>query len=198
METLYEVEKRVEDWNSKYPPGTRVVLTDDLDQEHETVTRSPAWVIGGHTAVVEVEGRAGGYSLSRITPQSQGNSATGGEMGPEDRAVICQLGCDHLRFGRPPCSAVGQVKAAYAQGGWNARDWLRKHFEPSKPRGLLVFPDELLEAHLRSQGIERPLSERDHEGNRVIADIVFRPKEETVEVIHRERTDGGGSHVERQ
>jgi hypothetical protein len=60
--------RSVEHWNQQNPPGTPVVLVDDFGERHETKTRSPAWVLGGHTPVVMVEGRSGGYLLDRITP----------------------------------------------------------------------------------------------------------------------------------
>jgi len=53
-------------WNAAHPLGTAVILTDDFGQEHLAHTRSEAWVVSGDTAVVAVEGRAGGYLLDRI------------------------------------------------------------------------------------------------------------------------------------
>lgn len=79
----------------------------------------------------------------------------------EDGDVIYQLGCDHLRFGRPPCSAVGQVRAAYAQGAWDARDWLKEDgannpLNLSSENAAIHHAIGNLESHLLSQGIQRP------------------------------------------
>ena len=63
-----QVEQSVENWNAMYPVGTSVNLTNDMGETEETKTRSEAWVLGGHTAVVLVEGRSGGYLLDRIKP----------------------------------------------------------------------------------------------------------------------------------
>jgi hypothetical protein len=61
-------EHAVSVWNASYPPGTDVILTDDLQEEHKTKTRSPAWLLGHGDPVVSVEGRTGGYLLYRIRP----------------------------------------------------------------------------------------------------------------------------------
>ena len=53
-------------WNEEHGIGTPVILTDDFGNEHETSTRSEAWVLPSNHAVVMVEGRSGGYSLRRI------------------------------------------------------------------------------------------------------------------------------------
>ena len=61
-------EGEVEHWNSHYPPGTPVELTNDDGQIVRTLTRSPAWLLGSGHPVVSVEGRTGGYLLDRIRP----------------------------------------------------------------------------------------------------------------------------------
>ncbi len=53
-------------WNAEHPVGTEVLVTRDNGEEERTKTRSEAWVLSGHTAVVMVDGIAGGYLLSRI------------------------------------------------------------------------------------------------------------------------------------
>lgn len=50
------------------PEGTPVVVTRDDGSKLETRTRSPAWLLGEHTAVVMVEGISGAYLLDRIDP----------------------------------------------------------------------------------------------------------------------------------
>lgn len=61
-------QKLVEDWNQKYPIGTSVLLTNDDGQIEHTKTRSPAWCLYSGYPVVSVNGRAGGYLLTRIKP----------------------------------------------------------------------------------------------------------------------------------
>jgi len=56
----------VDSWNSNNEVGVTVELTEDNGERTITKTRSEAWLLGGHTAVVMVEGRAGGYLLERI------------------------------------------------------------------------------------------------------------------------------------
>jgi len=57
-------------WNKSCPSGTEVILTDDFGKEHHTKTRSEAW-LAGEMPVVMVEGRTGGYLLTRIRPVKQ-------------------------------------------------------------------------------------------------------------------------------
>ncbi|MDQ3562705.1 MAG: hypothetical protein M3436_00720 [Pseudomonadota bacterium] len=57
--------KLVEEWNATYPVATRVIVTLDSGKGMDTKTRSEAWLLGGHTAVVMVDGIVGGYNLKR-------------------------------------------------------------------------------------------------------------------------------------
>jgi hypothetical protein len=62
-------QKTVEDWNAKHPPGTPVTrykLIKPLREGNETKTRSEAWLMGSHSAVVKVEGVAGGVLLESL------------------------------------------------------------------------------------------------------------------------------------
>lgn len=64
-------EKIVSDWNSKYPVGTpvtRYALINPLQIPTETRTRSEAWLMGGHTAMVMVEGVSGGVLVESVVP----------------------------------------------------------------------------------------------------------------------------------
>ena len=48
----------MDEWNSKHPVGTpvtRYALINPLREPQETKTRSEAWLMGGHTAMVMVE-----------------------------------------------------------------------------------------------------------------------------------------------
>jgi hypothetical protein len=59
-----------EAWNGSWPSGSMVYLIDDFGEIHETRTRSVAWTLGHGEPVVKVEGRTGGYLLSRIVPRN--------------------------------------------------------------------------------------------------------------------------------
>lgn len=61
-----EAEAEAEAWNALHGVGTPVVVTKDDGSEVRTKTRSIAWVLGEHTAVVMLEGIRGGYLLSRV------------------------------------------------------------------------------------------------------------------------------------
>ena len=56
----------VENWNLKNPPGKSVVVKKDNGDEFTTHSRSKAWMLGGHTPVVQVDGIAGAYLLDRV------------------------------------------------------------------------------------------------------------------------------------
>ena len=66
---LARLKAKADRWNAAHPPGTPVVLTDNLGREHATRTRSIAWVVCDHVSVI-VDGRTGGYLLDRIRPDT--------------------------------------------------------------------------------------------------------------------------------
>lgn len=57
-----------EDFNAAHPVGTPVRYWPGLRRGDgiESVTRTPAWCMGGHTPVVTVEGYAGGIALTHV------------------------------------------------------------------------------------------------------------------------------------
>lgn len=56
-------------FNAKVSVGGRVRVTlDGIDEPRDTVTRSEAQILGGHTAVVWMEGVSGCYDLECVTP----------------------------------------------------------------------------------------------------------------------------------
>lgn len=59
-------ETMVESWNKNHSPGVEVVVILDSGEYIETTTRSEAWMLGGHSPVILVEGVNGAYSLSRV------------------------------------------------------------------------------------------------------------------------------------
>lgn len=77
-------ETTVEEWNTRHPVGTRVTAypavrpEDAPDGERlDTVTRSRAWVLGGHTPVVMVAGHCAGIALTHVDPLSPAGSENG-------------------------------------------------------------------------------------------------------------------------
>jgi hypothetical protein len=65
--TPAQQQKLVDEWNAKHAVGARVKLLKDDDSIVETVTRSRAELLSGHTAVIWLEGVSGCYCLERVT-----------------------------------------------------------------------------------------------------------------------------------
>lgn len=63
-----QAEQAVRDWNYLHRVGVAVRVHRDNGAVLETRTRSDAQLLGGHTAVVWVEGIAGAYALDRVEP----------------------------------------------------------------------------------------------------------------------------------
>lgn len=59
-------ERDVERWNAKNPVGVMVLVQKDDGSIYPTRTRSQAWMLSGHTAVIQVEGISGAYALERV------------------------------------------------------------------------------------------------------------------------------------
>lgn len=53
-------------WNFSFKPGQKVALVKDFGEVVEAHAESEAWLMGGHTAVILVNGISGGYLLSRV------------------------------------------------------------------------------------------------------------------------------------
>lgn len=68
--TAGELADLVADWNTRYPVGTKVKYFPVMGRLHygETKTVTPAWVLSGHTAVINVEGVAGCVALDACRP----------------------------------------------------------------------------------------------------------------------------------
>jgi hypothetical protein len=60
----------VEVWNRRVPRGAIVEIVEDGGEVFTTKTRSEAWQLGCGTPVVSVEGKSGGFLLSRVLPRS--------------------------------------------------------------------------------------------------------------------------------
>lgn len=70
--TFTELMQQVADWNATYPIGTPVIrykLINPLREPQDSKTRSEAWMMGGHSPMVIVEGVAGGVILESVVPK---------------------------------------------------------------------------------------------------------------------------------
>jgi hypothetical protein len=77
MKAKKNQQQLVDQWNAKYPIGTPITryrLVNPLESPEDTKTRSEAWLMGGHTAMVMVEGVAGGVMVESVIPKTQGTS----------------------------------------------------------------------------------------------------------------------------
>lgn len=62
--------RAVEQFNDLVPVGTPALFWPGAreGEGRKSATRSPAWLLGGHTPVVMVEGYPGGIALSHVCP----------------------------------------------------------------------------------------------------------------------------------
>lgn len=63
-----ELQRQVDTWNNMYPVGQLVRIRMDSGENRDTVTRSKAEVLSGHSAVIWLEGITGCYLLNRVAP----------------------------------------------------------------------------------------------------------------------------------
>lgn len=63
-----ELERQIASFNQRYPVGTPVAVRRDDGKSIVTATRSEAWIMSGHSAVIMVDGISGGYLLDRVSP----------------------------------------------------------------------------------------------------------------------------------
>lgn len=61
-------QRRVDEFNTACDVGQHVNVRLDSGEVKTTTTRSEAQMMGGHTAVVWLEGISGAYPLDRVTP----------------------------------------------------------------------------------------------------------------------------------
>lgn len=63
---IRKLTQEVAAFNDAVKPGDDVIVIKDDGRRVQTRTRSEAWILGGHTAVVLLEGISGGYLLERV------------------------------------------------------------------------------------------------------------------------------------
>lgn len=68
VKIIAKLQKQVDDWNNKFPPGQKVNVLLDGGSTFHTTTRSRAQLLGGHSAVVWLDGISGCYLLERCHP----------------------------------------------------------------------------------------------------------------------------------
>lgn len=76
--TTRNLQRRVDEWNARHPIGTSVrywPLVSEPDNYTDTVTRSVAEVLSGHTAVVWLAGKAGCVALDHCAALPLGELA---------------------------------------------------------------------------------------------------------------------------
>lgn len=61
----------VDAWNQVVPEGAHAVVVRDDGTQLPTFTRSAAFIMGGHSAMVMVDGIAGAYAMERVIPVAQ-------------------------------------------------------------------------------------------------------------------------------
>ncbi len=71
---IYKMQRECDDWNSRYPIGTDVLLDKDfVDELVPTKTKSKAQILSGHSVVIWLENISGCYLLSHVTPGDKPN-----------------------------------------------------------------------------------------------------------------------------
>lgn len=75
MKPKLKQQQIVEDWNAKYPVGTPVaryrLIRPKRERLENTHTRSEAWLMSEHSAMVFVEAVSGAISLEAVEPQAK-------------------------------------------------------------------------------------------------------------------------------
>jgi len=66
QESIEVMESKVDVFNEKHPIGSPVVVIKDFGEKIMATVRHPAEVMGGHTAVVWLDGISGAYALNRV------------------------------------------------------------------------------------------------------------------------------------
>lgn len=62
------LQKQCDEFNARFQIGQPVTVRKDRGESVDTVTRSAAEVLSGHSAVIWLEGISGCYLLDRVSP----------------------------------------------------------------------------------------------------------------------------------
>lgn len=75
QKSVRELDKQtalIEEFNAANQIGIEVDVKKDGGSINRTKTRSEAWLMGGHTAMILLDGISGGYMLERVTVATAG------------------------------------------------------------------------------------------------------------------------------
>ncbi len=65
-DSMEVMQSKVDVFNKKNPVGASVWVVKDLGEQMLTKVKHPAYIMGGHSAMVHVEGISGCYCLDRV------------------------------------------------------------------------------------------------------------------------------------
>lgn len=71
LPTMQDLTRDCARWNAENPVGTPVNVQMDNGEVRQTITRTGAQILSGHTAVIWLEGISGAYLLSRVTRRTE-------------------------------------------------------------------------------------------------------------------------------
>jgi len=112
-------ESRVEAFNRQWPAGTAALYTSSPRTcTMATHTRSEAWVLGGHTPVVLVEGVSGAVALDALVMIMEESALRAGR--PARRATVAER-----ELFRVEVVAIWLWGGEYARSGLSAIEWYR-------------------------------------------------------------------------
>jgi len=76
-QNINNLKKQCDQFNTACKIGDRIMFKrDGVDEPYETRTRSEAYILSGHSAVVLVDGVSGCYQLSHCEPIAENQSPT--------------------------------------------------------------------------------------------------------------------------
>lgn len=66
-----QLQAQCDAFNQRFRVGTAVVVAKDGGENVSTTTRSEAWVMSGHSAVIQIAGISGSYLLDRVAADAR-------------------------------------------------------------------------------------------------------------------------------
>lgn len=128
------------DWTASHPVGTlvlRYLLLDPLREPMLTRIRSEAWVAGGHTIIVKVEGVAGGVLIGSLKVVDPDNA----------RPALDELPVEELLCHLPPMLFIARNPNAPAHDRYRLyREISATFLEPGAPSVRELLAHHLAEA----------------------------------------------------